>query len=290
MLIRSASAGGTSSDVCAPPTYCNAGAAITACDTVLVVCADTASYCADVQSRLQTTGAFSTVDVFRADSATPSASQLAAYHAVLAYSALVFADATLLGDRLAAYHDQGGGVVVAFPANTACCSWRLRGAFGTPSSGYALMDYAQGGDTSSFSTDSLGDALEPQSPLLYGVSSLAASDAHRSSAPVVAGRGVVVARWRGGDQAPLVLRGTKGGRTLVELNFFPVSSSTYSGGWTGDGAVLLRNGLKYSRCMPCTAGTYAMTGDGEGGWGRRVRNNTWRAYSVETFCVCETTL
>ncbi len=64
----------------------------------------------------------------------------------------------------------------------------------------------------------------------------------------------------------LVLRGTRGGRTLVELNFWPVSSRVASPGWTGDGAQLLRNGLKYSRCMPCAAGTYAAAGAG-GGWG-----------------------
>jgi hypothetical protein len=243
--------------------YCDPGAYITACSAVLVICADEPSWCADVRSTLQSTGAFAAVDTFDARSAssggsgTPSALQLAGYHAVFVYNNHLFADSVLLGDVLAAYHDQGGGVVVG----TDFYSGFLEGAYGAVASGYALLDYAQGSEISS--DDSLGDVLEPQSPLMYGVTSLSASIAYRSNAPVVAGRAVVVARWGGGE--PLVLRGMRGQRTLVELNFWPVSSSKNANWWLGDGAALLRNGLKYSRCMPCEAGTYAMAGDGRGG-------------------------
>ena len=66
-----------------------------------------------MQSTLRATGAFATVDTFAAQSGgsgTPSAALLAGYDAVLAWSDYyAFADAALLGDRLAAYHDQGGG-------------------------------------------------------------------------------------------------------------------------------------------------------------------------------------
>ncbi len=78
------------------------------------------------------TGAFAAVDAFDARAATPDASLLAGYDAVLAYSASPFGDAAGLGDHLAAYHDQGGGVVA----------------------------------------DRLGDVLETTSPLLAGVASL----------------------------------------------------------------------------------------------------------------------
>jgi hypothetical protein len=239
--------------------YCSPGAATT-CDNVLIVCTFSGN-CADVRSKLQSTAAFATVDVFRADSGTPSASLLARYHAVFVFSSDPIRDPILLGDRIAAYHDQGGGVVVALWANNNnAASLRLQGAYGTVASGYALLDYPNGGAVSP--SDSLGDVLEPDSPLLYGVASLFALSAFRSTAPLVVGRGVVVARWRGGGQEPLVLRGTRGGRTLVELNFYPVSSSAgYYSFWTGDGAQLLRNGLKFSRCMPCGAGTYAAAGD-----------------------------
>ncbi len=206
-----------------------------------------------MQATLHRTEAFTTVDIFDAYSSTPTASQLSSYHAVLVFcwSGLPFNNATLLGDRLAAFHDQGGGVVITMDANTAAWSGNLLGVFGTASNGYALLDYASGNSISS--SDSLGDLLEPQSPLLTGVTSFWA--ASRSTAPVINGTGIVVARWRGGGQEPLVLRGKRGGRTLVELNFWPVSS------WTGDGAALMRNALKYSRCMPCRPGTFSVGGE-----------------------------
>jgi hypothetical protein len=234
----------------------------TACAKVLVLAADSASNLADVQSTLRATGAFATVDTFAAQSAgndggagTPSAAQLAAYDAVLTYNCgeYPFGDAMLMGDRLAAYHDQGGGVVVAEAANTV--DRRLQGAYGAVANGYALMDYATGGYSGY--ADSLGEVVEQQSPLMTGVASFSAENAWQSTANVVAGRGVVVARWRNGQ--PLVLRGTRGGRTLVELNFYPLSTRARPNSlWTGDGGLLLRNALKFSRCMPCGMGMYGM--------------------------------
>jgi hypothetical protein len=240
--------------------YCSADAVQAACDSVLFITTHSGS-AADVQSKLLDTAAFATVDTFDASSGTPTASQLAAYHAVLVSNpgAFLFSDAALLGNRLADYHDQGGGVVVAALANYA--GSRLQGAYGTAANGYALMDYASGGLISP--PDSLGDVLEAQSPLLTDVASLAAGEAYRSTASVIDGRGIVVARWRGGGGEPLVLRGSRGNRSLVELNFYPASRSAAGGWWTGDGAMLLRNALKYSRCMlrVCSPGTFLSAGD-----------------------------
>jgi hypothetical protein len=144
------------------------------------------------------------------------------------------------------------------------------GTYGAADNGYALFDYSSGESGSlqlgSASSATLGDVLEPESPLMTGVASFAAQQAYRNIHPVSAGA-IVVARWGGDDgQVPLVLRGTRGNRTLVELNFYPVSTARYSWSWTGDGAALLRNALKYSRCMPtvsklaCEPGTFAATG------------------------------
>ena len=248
--------------------HCPPGAIQAACAKVLVVGAEYAPGLADVQQTLQGMNAFATVDTFDARSVsdggigTPSAAQLAEYDAVLTFSVWDYADAGLMGDRLAAYHDQGGGVVVATAANAGAHPARLQGAYGAVGNGYALLDYASGGYTEN--PDSMGAVLEPQSPLMAGVASFAAQQARQGTASVVAGRGVVVARWAGGGQEPLVLRGTRGNRTLVELNFWPLSSSVLSWAWTGDGGLLMRNGLKYSRCMPCGMGTYAGAGGGGG--------------------------
>jgi hypothetical protein len=172
--------------------------------------------------------------------------------------AIGFADPILLGDRLANFHDQGGGVVVANNANTnASSNGTLQGTYGTPDNGYALLNYALG--SYSVLSDALGSVLEPTSPLMNGVASFSATQAFRSTAPLIAGRAEVVAWWGDGGQEPLLLRGKRDHRTLVELNFYPPSSDVDNGFWTGDGALLLRNGLKYSRCIPC--GTLSGAGD-----------------------------
>jgi hypothetical protein len=255
---------GTQSN-CTEEQYCWPGA-FSSCDSVLVIFDDYPAMGADVQATLQGMGAFATVDTFDATDyygGTPTASQLAAYHAVLVYSTgSGFSNAALLGDRLAAYHDQGGGVVVATYANvwdvSAPTIQGLRGDYGTVGNGYALLNYTSG--IASHHSDTLGDVLEPQSPLMIGVESLAATQAARSTAQVI-DRAVVVARWRGGGKEPLVVRGTRGGRTLVELNFYPPSSNALSDLWIGDGGELLRNALKYSRCMPCGPGIFAVAGN-----------------------------
>jgi hypothetical protein len=224
--------------------YCPTGAT-TSCNVVLIVCADLPSSCAYVKSILFGTGAFTTVDTFDARSAssggsgTPSASLLGGYCAVIVYSNDPFADATLLGNRLAAFHDQGGGVVVTYPANTPKWGGMLQGAYSLPANGYALMNYAQGDFRN---TGDNMQIIDSQSPLMTGITSLTATFSDHSTAPTISGRAVVVAQWRF-STFPLVLSGMRGNRTLVELNFFPPRN------WAGDGALLLRNGLKYSQCM-----------------------------------------
>ncbi len=209
-----------------------------------------------MQTLLSGTGAFTTVDIFDATGATPASSQLATYDAVLVFGAESLSDPEALGDRLAAYHDQGGGVVVAGLANSE--NRGVHGVWADPANGYALLDYASG--VWSNSADSLGELLEPQSPLLTGVASFSASPSgDRTVAPVV-NSGVVVAQWRSGS--PFVVRGVRGGRTLVELTFY-AAYVTGGRGWTGDGMVLIRNALKYSRCMlpsSCWPGFFNLTG------------------------------
>ncbi len=240
--------------------YCLPGAHQASCESVLIVHSADISYAADVREKVKGTNAFTIVDAFDATFATPTSSQLDAYDAVFVFSNKSFSNGTRIGDLLAAYHDQGAGVVVAFLStqNESFSDRRLMGAYGTPENGYAILDYISGNATSS--PNSLGIMLEPQSPLLTGVVSLSALLAYRSTGPVING-GVVVAQWGDDGREPLVVRGVRGNRTLVELNFFPASSSANPALWTGDGAALMRNALKYSRCMACQAGTYSFAGE-----------------------------
>ncbi len=135
----------------------------------------------------------------------------------------------------------------------------MGGAFANSAAGggYALLNRSAG-CTEDAGPDALGEVVEAQSGLLVGVGALAATHAVQSSAPVVQGA-VVVARWGGG--APLVVRGARGGRTLVEVNLFPASVRNWAGFWTGDGAALLRNALKHSRCLVCGPGTFPAAGE-----------------------------
>ncbi len=97
--------------------YCSPGSFQSLCNSVLLVYANVPSYGEDVQAKLRSTGTFTTVDTFNVMPGTPTAEQLACYDAVLVFSANAILDAVTLGDRLAAYHGEGGGVVVAPLAN-----------------------------------------------------------------------------------------------------------------------------------------------------------------------------
>jgi hypothetical protein len=224
---------------------------------LLVVREQINSHISDVQTKLKATSAFTTVDIFDATSTTPSLSTLQPYSAVLVWcyydgsSYLGFASASGLGDVLAQYWDGGGAVVVASHANEYST---LQGRFGTGTNGYILIDGASPAGQE-FPSDSLGTILEPQSPLMTGVASLSASTAIRSTGPVING-GVIVAKWASNGR-PLVVRGVKAGRQLVALNMWPPSQSVAPNLWYGDGALLMRNALLYSACIPCAStGTY----------------------------------
>ncbi len=252
---------------------------------------------------MQGTGAFTTILRYDASSDTPTVEQLAANHAVLVYAVMPFHDGELLGNRLAAYHDQGGGVVVAAFANSKFISGGLKGAYSAVANGYALMDYSQ--ESILYTPGELQDVLEPESPLMIGVTSFAAQAAYRSTNNVTA-HAVVVAWWGDTDSdgwAPLVLRGTRGNRTLVELNFLPWSSNVGPYFWTGDGAALLRNALKYSRCMPtvsklaCEPGTFAAAGvsanfKGKGAFQDSASDTEWglrsSCYPLQPVSMCVT--
>ena len=242
--------------------YCPSQAVQASCSSILVIFwSSNALYGANMQTMLRATGAFSTIDIFDASRGTPTASQLANYDAVLIFGAELLSDSATLGDRLAAYHDQGGGVVVSGLANcgtTTSPGRSVQGAWGNPANSYALLNYTSAVWTNT--ADSLGDLTEPSSPLLTGVASFTASPWGDRTVGSVINNGVVVAKWRSGT--PFVVRGVRGSRTLVEITFY-AAYVPGGWGWTGDGMVLLRNALKYSRCMiPCTPGPGYFTSTG----------------------------
>jgi hypothetical protein len=236
--------------------YCPTNTVQASCSSVLVIYwSPYSEYGTSLRDALRAMGDFTTVDDFNAAYGTPDASLLASYDAVVIYGAQDLLDPDGLGDRLAAYHDQGGGVVVAGLANNA--GYSVRGAWRDPRNGYALLDYAACHWDNS--AGSLGKILEPESPLLTGVSSFVAAPwGDKTVASSVINGGVVVAEW--GSGSPLVVRGVRGNRTLVEITFYAAYLAS-GWGWTGDGVAMVYNALKFSRCIASRPGSYVLAGE-----------------------------
>jgi MYXO-CTERM domain-containing protein len=226
----------TAALLAAPP------AARAALPTVLVLAASSSTG-GDVQAKIMGTGAFSKVDLINVSNlnSTPTVQAMKAYDAVAIYSYIDFDNPVAIGNNLADYLDQGGGVVV-FDYETYEDAYQIQGRWVTD---YALMAIQPSLNipTKGFG---LGKIDEMGSPLLDNVVKFGCGIAgchHLSS--VVQHGGIVVAEHL--DGTPLVLRGAFAGHRVVELNFFPASNSLGNGEWdrTTDGATLMKNALLY---------------------------------------------
>ena len=214
---------------------CVDGACVAINSRVLIV--HSSMLAADVKRSLESTAALAAIDEFDASIGTPALAQLRPYGALLVYSDAPFKDPVSLGNVLADYFDAGGSVVLAAFADAAPAT-AVQGRFGTADNGYLLIE-AAGQEQPS---DALGSVLEPQSPLMLGVTRLTAQSAYRSRGSARPGA-VSVAEWKGGR--PLVLRGSVKARNIAALNLFPPSVRARADLLSGDLAALLRNALLY---------------------------------------------
>ncbi len=211
---------------------------------VLLVTADYSDRVADVVDLLQATGRISgTVDTFNALTGTPTLAELESHSSVLTWSNFGYADANLLGDRLADYVDAGGGVVEASFSYYVSTPIGLGGRFATDH--YATW----GGGNNAFGTEhTLGTIHMASSPLLTGVSSLdGGSYTFRNDVGALAPGATAIADWS--DGAPLIAENDASfaGR-VVGLNFYPVSHRVVPGLWIAstDGAIILANALNFA--------------------------------------------
>jgi hypothetical protein len=207
---------------------------------VLIVGASGASDAAEVQTKLQATGFFSTVNAWDAETSTPSLVDLSAYDAVLVFSNNSFADSAALGNVLADYVDAGGQVAAAtFATNNDSIS--LDGRITT--GGY--LPFTAGGQLDSDGPFQLVKD-QPSSPLLAGVASFdGGSESYRSNIALATGA-TLVAHWNDPGSVPLVMvKFAPSGAAVVGLNMFPPSSDSYTGAWvtSTDGARLMANAL-----------------------------------------------
>lgn len=197
----------------------------------------------DPQARLAASGAFSTVDIINANAVTPTPAELANYDAILVWSNLGFADEVALGDNLAEYVDNGGGVVIAVFANSS------PDAADGPAGRWESHEYQiitpHAGTTTGTAT--LGTVFDPGHPIMAGVTSFAGgSSSFRPTSTDLIASALLIAEWSDGKVLAAVREDTVGAR--VDLGFYPPSDAVMSDFWdaTTDGDLLLVNALLYA--------------------------------------------
>jgi hypothetical protein len=217
---------------------------------VAVLVADlTVVWNSDVTNKIAGVGSIPRVDLVRITTGdpVPTLAQLRAYSAVLVYSDYSFNDSTAMGNVLADYVDQGGGVVLSTFDFATTTTYGIQGRLTT--GGYLPFTTAS---TASPGNLTLMKDL-PLNPLLDGVTSFnGGSSSYQNSSISIAAGATLVAHWSNGQ--PLVgSRDIAPGR-VAGLNFFPPSSDAGSGLWVSstDGARLMADALLWSGRIPPT--------------------------------------
>ncbi len=206
----------------------------------------TTAWNTDVASKLMGVGSLPKVDIISVTGSTPSLAQLRSYQSVMVYSDGNFNDSVAMGNVLADYIDQGGGVVIQ---TFGFYNGSGLGLLGRISNGY--LPFTTASYTAPGNLTLVKDL--PLHPLLDGVNSFngGTSSYLNSSISIVPGA-TLVAHWSNGQ--PLVGTTNKGPGRITGLNFFPPSSDVRSDLWVSstDGARLMANALLWSGRIPPT--------------------------------------
>lgn len=211
------------------------------------------SWNTDVRNKLVTAGSsalagsFSSVNsvLVRSGLPVPTLAQLQQYDAVLVYSDATFNDSVALGNVLADYVDNGGGVVLATFAFNSGGGNGISGRIST--GGY--LPFTLGSGSSAVNLTLVAD--EPAHPILGGLSSFNGGSSSFHNSPISPAPGAeLVAHWS--NQQPLVgVKQLAPGR-VVGLNFYPPSSDARSDFWQSstDGGLLMANALLWAAQRP----------------------------------------
>lgn len=220
----------------------------------------------DVRDKLMGTGMFNSCAIFNATAfgATPTLAQLQPYDAVIVWSNDSFQNAVLLGDVLADYVDQGGGVVVSLFANTSTNPARfLQGRWQTG-------DYIAIPQNGGFNEGpgQLGAVLLPDHPIMSGVETFVTRwgvnaqgiifGGYRPNNTTLTPGSTKVALWNTGATLVALTPNPK----VVELGFHPVSSDVNGNAYwdaATDGDRLMANALLFVAGAPCPSD---LDGDG----------------------------
>lgn len=201
----------------------------------------------DICSKLRAAG-LPHVDGIFAQKRIPTLQELQKYCAVLVYSynSSAFLDGGQMGDLLADYVDNGGGVVVTVFTN--CNNLRngfVKGRF--LDGNYHPITPSRQHDTNGKRPLTLGRIYDTNHPIMQQIRTV---DGGKSSFFCPGGvnpEAKLVAEWSNG--VPLVVELPKGKGTVVGLNFFPPSCDTGDPRFwnsNSDGAIAMANALAYS--------------------------------------------
>lgn len=223
---------------------------------VAILGADYTEQLDDVQSKLLSTNQFNSVTIIDVHYTTPTLLDLQAFDAVIVYLNRTYYNLTELGNNLADYVDQGGGVVsMMFECGDDWADY-LGGRW---NSGQYYVINRGGHDDGGNRT--LGTVSIPEHPIMRGVDSFAGGYySYRPTTTTLTSGADLVASWS--DGKPLVAVKRIGSVNRVDLGFYPVSDAIYD--WyyyyyyyyyydyhdlwdpSTDGALLMANALVYA--------------------------------------------
>lgn len=197
----------------------------------------------EVRDTLFATGMFDTVDWMNSAQNIPSASTLANYDAVLVWTDSGITDATTLGNDLADFVDNGGGVVIGVWGVTDYSSNHfLQGRWLT--GGYQVFMNDAGHTTGS---SGLGTVHDANHPVMENVTTFqGGSSSYRCTGSNLSAGSYRIADYADGNI--LVAANDSGSAPRVDVNFFPPSSTSRSDFWqnTTDGDLILAQALVYT--------------------------------------------
>ncbi|KAJ3451251.1 btb/poz domain-containing [Anaeramoeba flamelloides] len=187
------------------------------------------------------------VDILKAHKKTPSYETIKGYDVIVVYSWSKFDSQHKVGDMLARFVEDGGGLVIStyyslVEDNLANIDGRIVNDHFLPISTSTEIRNQPA---------QLGDVLRPNHPIMNGVKKFDGGEKSlRISTKSVENGGVIIAKWSDGTiLAASKQRNCSYGRVVV-LNFCFVSDNVYSDGdfWNPntDGATLIGNSISYA--------------------------------------------
>ncbi len=216
-------------------------------DVCVVYASTDTAVITDVKKKLDDTKLFNSVTNIDAGSTTPSATTLAACGSVLVYadtSRAGFSYSNDIGNALANYVDQGGGVVLVNPYYAGNSYYNVYSANWDK---YVLIEP---GSMNFISSSSMGTA-DMTHPIMSGVSKVSTNGSRcyqraGASGSAIRSTAKVVAAYTDGNA--LVVAGMPNGKPRVDLNLYAVGSDIGSSGCydpTSDASKLIANSLIY---------------------------------------------